>query len=217
VRISAVEPDPRHPGMVRVLVDGKLWGTVGAGELERSALASGEELADEQEERLNHLADAESAYRAVLRSLERRGHASPDLRRRLVRRGLPPPAVDSAIARAKAAGLLDDDSFARTFVETRSARGRGPARLRRDLLALGLDSGLIERALAAAWPAGGDPLELAAALARKRAAQLGDLPSAVKLRRVVAYLGRRGFSGPGVIEAVRRVIAGPGPRGPKRS
>jgi regulatory protein len=115
--------------------------------------------------------------------------------------------VDQALARAQAAKLLDDESFARQFVQSRAARGRGPGRVRRDLLALGLETTLVDRALAAAWPEEMDPEALAASLARRRAAQLGDLPRPVKLRRILAYLGRRGFSGAWVGELVRRTLA----------
>jgi regulatory protein len=209
-RITALEPDPRRPGAVRVLVDGRPWCTLAAEDAGRAGLAVGAELDPARAARAGLAADAESAYRAVLRSLERRAFATADLRRRLVRRGHPPEAVDQALARARAARLLDDESFACQFVETRARRGRGPARLRRDLLALGLDREVIERALAAAWPEGGDPDGLPRQLARKRAQELGDVPRAVKLRRLLAYLARRGWSGPAVTAMARRIVAGDG-------
>jgi hypothetical protein len=59
-----------------------------------------------------------------------------------------------------------------------------------------------DRALAEQWPAGADRRALPAALAAKRAAQLGDLARPVKRRRLLAFLARRGFTGSEALEAV---------------
>jgi regulatory protein len=128
------------------------------------------------------------------------------LGRRLLRKGHPRAAVEAALERAAALGLLDDAAFARNFVQSRAARGRGPSRLIRDLLGMGVERSLIDRALAAEWPEGADRSSLPLALATKRAAQLGALPRQVKRRRLLAYLARRGFSGREVTEMVERVV-----------
>jgi len=71
---------------------------------------------------------------------------------------------------------------------------------------LGVDTVVVERALDAALPPDHDPQLAAEALARKRLSQLHGLSPSVQLRRVTAYLGRRGFSGRAVTEMVRRTI-----------
>lgn len=157
-------------------------------------------------ERLEAAADLEAAYRTVLRALERRPYARADLARRMLRRGHSGGAVEAALDRAEARGLLDDAAFARNFVETRAARGRGPARLVRDLLAMGVERALIDRAVAAQWPEGAVGPALPAQLAAKRAAQLGDLARPVKRRRLLAYLARRGFTGREAVDAVAKVL-----------
>jgi SOS response regulatory protein OraA/RecX len=78
----------------------------------------------------------------------------------------------------------------------------------RDLLALGVERRVIDRAIAGHWPAGADPEGVPLALAAKRAAQLGNLPRAVKRRRLLAYLARRGFSGREINAVVARVVNG---------
>jgi regulatory protein len=161
----------------------------------------------ELQERLTAAADAEGAFRTLLRALERRSFARADLGRRLVRKGHPGPAVDAAIERAAGLDLLDDAAFARNYVQTRAARGRGPSRLTRDLLAMGVDRVHIDRALAAEWPEGSDHTGLPLALAAKRAAQLGELPRPVKRRRVLAYLARRGFAGRDISDMVARLVS----------
>jgi regulatory protein len=207
--LTALEPDPRRPGTLRVEVDGTRFGAVPA-ELARAAgLAVGRVVDAELHERLTAAADAEAAFRTLLRALERRSFARADLGRRLIRKGHPRAAVEAAIERAVGLGLLDDPAFALTYVQTRAARGRGPSRLTRDLMAMGVERSVIDRALAAEWPEGSDRSRVPLALAAKRAAQLGDLPRPVKRRRVLAYLARRGFSGRDITDMVARVVDKP--------
>jgi regulatory protein len=204
--LTALEPDPRHPGTLRVEVDGVRFGAVPS-ELARAAgLAVGCTLDAERHARLVAAADAEGAFRTLLRALERRSFARADLARRLIRKGHPRPAADAAVERAVGLGLLDDTAFARNYVQTRAARGRGPSRLTRDLLAMGVERAVIASALAAEWPEVGDRTRVPLALAQKRAAQLGDLPRQVKRRRVLAYLARRGFTGRDISDIVARVV-----------
>jgi len=198
--ITALEPDPRRPGSVRVVADGRTFATVDVSAA--SGLEPGRPLDGLLAEQLAQAADAEAAYRTVLRALERRPHARTDLGRRLLRRGLAADAVEAALARAERAGLLDDGVFARHYVATRADRGRGPARILRDLLAMGVAHPHADRALAEQWPTGADHHALPAALAAKRAAQLGDLARPIKRRRLLAFLARRGFTGSEAVEAV---------------
>lgn len=194
--ITGVSPDPRHPAAVRVSLDGKVTWTVTRAEAERLGVAAGMVLGEPLREALAHAADAEAAWRAVLRHLERRPFAKGDLARRLRQRAHPPAAVEAALARAEAAGLLDDLKFARSFAETRAQRGRGPARLRADLAQLRVASALVDQVIGELWPDGEGVDEMVRALASKRVGQLAGLPREVRRRRVLAYLARRGFSGP---------------------
>jgi regulatory protein len=204
--LTALEPDPRRPGTLRVEVDGVRFGAVPEALAQAAGLTVGRAVDGELQDRLTAAADAEGAFRTLLRALERRSFAQVDLGRRLLRKGHPRPAVDAALERAAALGLLDDGQFARNYVQTRAARGRGPARLTRDLMAMGVERAHIDQALAAEWPEGGDRTGVPSALAAKRAAQLGDLPRPVKRRRVLAYLARRGFAGRDISELVARVV-----------
>jgi len=207
--LTGLEPDPRRPGTLRVEVDGVRFGAVPVELAQAAGLAVGCVLDAERHERLIAAADAEGAFRTLLRALERRSFARADLARRLIRKGHPRPAVDAALERALALGLLDDAAFARNYVQTRAARGRGPSRLTRDLLAMGVERAMIDRALAAEWPEGSDRSRVPLALAVKRVAQLGDLPRPVKRRRVLAYLARRGFTGRDITDLVARVVDKP--------
>jgi regulatory protein len=206
-RITALVPEPRGPGSVRIEVDGERFASVSPEVVRTFGLQVGRELDESLRARLEREADAEGAYRTGLRSIERRAFARADLGRRLLRKGHAPDAIEAALSRMAEQGLLDDAAFVANYVETRSARGRGPLRLTRDLIAMGVERGIIDRAVAGharEFEGNGD---VPRALATKRAAQLRDLPRHVKRRRVLAYLARRGFSGPEVSEMVGKLLA----------
>jgi regulatory protein len=204
--ITAVDPDPRRPGAIRLEIDGARFGAVPRQLVDAEGLKVGRIVDAELQRRLAAAADIESAYGTVLRCLELRSYARNDLRRRLLRKGHSTQAVEGALERATSLGLLDDAAYARGYVQTRAARGRGPSRLIRDLLAMGVQRSLIDGALAAEWPGENDRSSMPLVLATKRAAQLGALPRQTKRRRVLAYLARRGFSGREVSELVERVL-----------
>lgn len=204
--ITAISPDPRRAGAVRVEVNRAPFASVSQELAASEALAVGRELDADLRARLGFAADVEGALRTALRALERRSFARADLARRLRRKGHAPEAIDAALERAGALRLLDDAAFARNYVETRAGRGRGPTRLTRDLMAMGVERRHIDRAISAHFDDGADRSEVPLALASKRAAQLGDLPREVKRRRVLAYLARRGYSGREVGELVKRVV-----------
>jgi regulatory protein len=205
-RITALVPEPRGPGSVRIEVDGERFASVAPEVVRTHGLQVGRELDQALRARLEVEADVEAAYRTALRSIERRSFARADLGRRLLRKGHAHEAVEAALARAVEHGLLDDAAFAANYVETRSARGRGPLRLTRDLMVMGVERGIVDRAVAAHVRASDGNGDVPLALASKRAAQLRDLPRHVKRRRVLAYLARRGFSGREVSEMVGKLV-----------
>jgi regulatory protein len=204
--LTGLAPDPRQPGYRLVEVDRGRFASLPAGALESLDLQVGAELAPAVLERLRALADIEAAERAALRALARRAHARWDLQRRLVKKQHPPAAVDRALERITARGLLDDRRFAEQYVAVRAARGRGPARLVKDLLAQGVERHLAEAAVARALEEEGiDPRLEARAVATKRARQLGGLPAPVRKRRLLAFLIRRGYAGPQVRDLVQEL------------
>jgi regulatory protein len=124
----------------------------------------------------------------------------------LLQKQHPPEAVDEALARLEARGLLDDRRFAAEYAARRAAAGRGAQRLVTDLLAQGVDRGVAQTAVTEALAQEGvDARQMARTVAVRRAAQLGDLPAAVRKRRLLAYLARRGYSAVEVKELVEEL------------
>ncbi len=201
--LTGLAPDPRRPEYRLVEVDRGRFASLPAAALAGLDLVIGREINPLVLERLQELADIEAAHRAGLRALARRAHARHDLRRRLLQKQHPPHAVDEALARLEATGLLDDARFAIDYAAAKARRGRGPARLIGDLLAQGVERRVAENAVRTSLAAEGvDPAEAVRALAEKRARQLAGLPQPVRKRRLVAFLMRRGFSGAEVREVV---------------
>ena len=194
--LTGLAPDPRRPDYRLVEVDRGRFASLPAGALAGLDLAVGREIGPQVLERLQELADLEAAHRAALRALARRAHARFDLRRRLLQRQHPAAAVEGALDRLSAAGLLDDLRFAIDYAAAKARRGRGPARLVRDLQAQGIERRVAEDAVRSSLASEGvDPADAVRALAEKRARQLAGLPPAVRKRRLVAFLARRGFGG----------------------
>ena len=207
--LTALAPDPRQPDYRLVEVDRGRFASLPAAALEPLRLRVGDELSAAALARLRDLADIEAAQRAALRALARRAHARVDLRRRLVQKQHPPDAVEAALDRLAARGLLDDRRFAEQYAAFRAARGKGPARLVTDLLAHGVERRVAEEAVRRALADEGiDPAIEARAVAAKRAHQLSDLPGPVRKRRLLAFLVRRGYAGAGVKELVEELCGG---------
>ena len=195
--LTGLAPDPRQPGYRLVEVDRGRFASLPLEAVEPLGLQVGAELGPAALDRLRELADVEAAERAALRALARRAHARLDLRRRLVKRQHPPAAVEAALDRLALHGLLDDRRFAEQYAALRATRGKGPARLLRDLQAQGVERRTAEHAVRRALEEEGiDPGLEARAVAAKRARQLAGLPVAVRKRRLLAFLVRRGYGGP---------------------
>jgi regulatory protein len=206
VILTGLAPDPRRPDYRLVDVDRGRFASLPAADLANLELRIGAEIPPLVFERLQELADLEAAQRAALRALARRAHARFDLRRRLLQKQHPPAAVDGALNRLSAAGLLDDVRFAADYATAKARRGRGPSRLVRDLQAQGIDRRIAEKAVRTSLAAEDvDPASTVRALAEKRAKQLVGLPPQVRKRRLLAFLMRRGFQGAdirGVVEGL---------------
>jgi len=206
--LTDIAPDPRQPGYQVVEVDRGRFASLPATALASLGIARGAALSSPVLAVLQQLADIEAAYRAAVRAQTRRPHARTELRRRLLKKQHPGAAVDAALDRLAAQELLDDRRFAEHFVATRGASGRGSVRLLQDLRRLGVDQRVAEEAVSTALVAEGiDEAALVRQVAERRARQLGALPRTAKRRRLLAYLGRRGYHGAEARAVVEQVLA----------
>ncbi len=122
------------------------------------------------------------------------------------RRGVPDDAATEVLDRFGEVGLIDDAAFAEAWVTSRQAgRGLAPRALANELRERGVSQELIADALGRV---DSDDVESAARdLVTRRARSSVGLPTQVRMRRLVAMLNRKGYSGELAVRVVREVLA----------
>lgn len=146
------------------------------------------------------------AWEYLLRLVARRPYTEAELRQRLIRKDCPPELVESALARAREEGLVDDALFAKLFAEDRLAlRPRSRALIAQELRARGVEPRLVRETMASALPEL-DDLTLARRALRDRLPLWQGLSSEVAARRAFAFLLRRGFGQALAREAVEEML-----------
>ena len=151
-------------------------------------------------------ASADAAHAAALRLLTAMARTRAELQRRLEERGFATAAVGEALDRLQRVGLVDDAALAAAIAEGRAARGLDAPAIALELRDRGLDPALAERAARAAAP-DGLRADRCREVAEARLAQLAGLDPDVQLRRLAAYLARRGYPAE-LAEAVSRELVG---------
>jgi len=103
-------------------------------------------------------------------------------------------------------GLVDDAAFAASWVQSRQrVRGLAPRALVNELRERGVAAPLIAEAVATIDH---DDVEAAAReLVLRKARATTALPTAVRMRRLVGMLNRKGYSGELAVRVVRDVLA----------
>jgi regulatory protein len=158
-----------------------------------------------RQEEVTTLPPAERARELALRLLTHSPRSAQQLRDGLVSRDVPPDIADEVIARYIDVGLLDDAGLAATIARTRHAeRGTAARVIAQELRRKGFSDEHIASALE---PIGREAEHHAASdLALKRWERTAGLPRDVRVRRVVAHLGRKGYS-PGLAFALVKDLA----------
>jgi regulatory protein len=192
-------------GGVALHVDGEFACTVSASLVARWRLFEGRELSDADVVEIRGGASTERVMADAYRLLGHRARSRDELHRRLLAKEHAEPAVQEALGRLAADGLLDDATFARSYVtDKRGLSGWGSQRIRRGLAELGVAQTLIDEALGAAADEGGEGEELDRALAALHRRGAPQAPLEAARRRAYQALLRRGFAPPVAYAAVRR-------------
>ena len=147
--ITALHVQANDPQRINVFIDQKFALGISLSTLAREKLYIGQQLSDDDLQRLERAEHADKAMRAAIRALEQRPRSSAELRERLQRKGYEAEAIDQALERLQQLGLINDADFARRWIENRQLlRPRGPGALRNELRHKGIASALIDEALA---------------------------------------------------------------------
>ncbi len=188
--------------------------------LERHGLGVGDRLSPA---RRHHLLNDDADIRvrdAALNLLSYRARTRAELRRRLRQKGFRPARIDPCLDRLAEKGFLDDEAVAASFVRDRLRhRPRGRSALAAELRAKGVSRDVVDRAIdevfddeetddpalarsvAAGWVARQSRAVLAALTS-----DVPDSGRARAKRRLVGYLGRRGFRGPALSAGIERAV-----------
>ena len=145
---------------------------------------------------------ADTAYLTALKQLARRELSEAQLRQRLSRRDFPSDDIDSAIARLRADGSLDDARVAGAIARSQlSLKKRGARRVRREIEAAGIASALAERAVAEVYGEVDADALLAAAIDRRLGTR--RLDDDREMARLFRYLVGQGFESDKAMAALR--------------
>lgn len=149
--------------------------------------------------------DESAARRIALDALSRTARTRGQLEALLQRKGIAPESSAAVLDRFEEVGLIDDRDYAEAFVESRHrVRGQGGRVLSAELRRRGVAGDVVAEAVG-----GLDPereFETACRIARSRYERMPAVPPEVKVRRLVGFLARKGYSGAIVTRAVRHVV-----------
>ena len=160
-------------------------------------------------ERLREMELADGVARAMTeahRLVDHRMRTRRELAVRLGSRGRPEDVVAEVLDRLENVGLIDDGRFARQWIEERlRSRPVGLSLLRRELRQKGIDAEVIEAALEESASGEGETGRAYEAL-RRQTYRYARLDRDAAHRRMVAFLGRRGFGRDVIYHVVHRVL-----------
>jgi regulatory protein len=183
----------------------------------RAGLAVGDVLDPARVAELEREDEVMRAREAALRLLSHRARSITELRRRLERREVPVPVIDSVVTWLEERGYLDDSAFAEAFVRDRlRLRPRGRRGLIQDLRRKGVAEDVAAAAADEVMTAEAvDELELAREAARSWARRNASLMKGLDRpeqrararRRLYGHLARRGFAPAAVSAGVAAALS----------
>lgn len=152
-----------------------------------------------------------AAHNVSISALARRGLSLREMERHLRDRGFDDDEIVDEVARLERDGYVDDIALAQNLVGTLQERkGLGRSAIAAELTRRHLAPAAIEYALDLVDT--GDELSRAREIAVKRAGQLRNLDRDTAVRRLSAYLARRGYGGSTIRAAVDQAL----PSNPRR-
>jgi regulatory protein len=188
--ITSLEAQQHDDERVNVFLDGTFAFGVSAMVAVARGLHSGQVLSEVEVESLLHDESLERAYDAALNFLSFRPRSRREIEDYFRRKKVAPEASAVVVERLERSGLLDDREFARYWLENRQTfRPRGSRALKAEMRQKGLASDVIDEALEEI----GDEEAPAYEAGKKKLRSLQRLEEREFQRKMVAFLGRRGF------------------------
>ena len=190
----------------KVTIDGERILTITEETFLRFGLFDGQAM---DPERLQELELADGVSRAMTeahRLIDHRMRTRRELAVKLKARGRPDEVIDQVLDRLEHAGLIDDGRFARLWIDERlRRRPAGLSLLRRELRQKGIDAEVVETVLEESASREGETERAYEAL-RRQSYRYARLDRDAAHRRMIAFLGRRGFGQAVIYQVVHRVL-----------
>lgn len=197
-KITALRIQKKNRDRVSVYLDGRF--ALGLPAIVAATLEVGQFLSDAEVAQLQEKGTTEWAYNQALNYLSYRPRSRSEILDYLGRRGLGASQSEVVISRLERAGLVDDEAFALFWVENRERfRPRGARALRWELRGKGIAEDVIDRAISTL-----DVADSAYRAAARKTRQWRHLEPSEFVRKLVAYLARRGFAYGEAREAAER-------------
>jgi regulatory protein len=200
-RITAIEPQKRHPDRVNLFLDGRFACGLSERTAQDRGLHVGKDLTPEDMAGLMGDEETQRAFNAACNLLSYRARSQAEIQQRLAQKGFPAPVVETVTGDLAAAGLLDDSAFAESWVRNRQQfKPRGKSLLKHELRRKGVSRETTEAALEALRPE--DEVAGARQLAHKYLERDTNTDPRLRQRRVTGQLQRRGYSWETIREAL---------------
>ena len=206
--ITAITPSTRRPGRFSIDVDDREVATLSIEAIERLNLAVGTPLDDATADDVERESGMLATYDRAMNMLAVRGRAAMDLRRALIKKGEPPPFVETAIGRLEVAGFLDDRAYAAEFVRSKVlAAGMSRRRVQQELAKRGVARDIaIEATNTVFADEGLDEQSSIERVARRKLRALASADSVTRQRRLYAFLARRGYDASDISQIMRTLL-----------
>ena len=201
MKITSLKAGRGREKKVNVSLDGKPALDLLVETALKEKLKVGQELSESQLESLAGLDRAQRCLNAAFRYLAYRPRSEAEVRQRLLRRGFDSAAADKTLAKLRERGLVDDTAFARFWKDNRESFSPRSRRLTGlELRRKGLTADVIDSVVSEI-----DETDCAYRAASVKAGRLPLSDYQLFRRRLVAYLGRRGFDYDVIKETVDRL------------
>lgn len=186
-RVSAVEPQAKHPDRFNLYIDGHF--VIGLSAFIAARVRVGQELGLRELEELRRAEELEQAHNRALGQLEVRPRSESEIRRYLIGKKYSKEIIDQEVGRLKASRLLSDREFAKFWVENREVfRPRSARALKYELRQKGVPPEEIARVVGKL-----DEADSAYRAARPKAERWRELDAQEFRAKMSGYLARRGF------------------------
>ena len=192
--------EPLTSKKCRIELDGETSFALYKGEVSRFHLKEGEELTEEQQEKIKNEILRKRAKLRAMHLLNLSDKTEGELRNRLKKDLYPEDVIEEAITYVKKFGYIDDERYALHFIEVRKE-----SKSRREILMLlrqkTLSAEKIEWAMEQSYgETGGDQEAILKILQKKRFFE--NIEDPVKVQKIYGYLARKGFR----YEDIRQVV-----------